>query len=62
MAALTRAAVHGPCSHLRDSEKQDRATLRAIVALLDRPQWGPDTLDAIAEALRAAGYRIRDAE
>jgi hypothetical protein len=46
----------------RDSEKQDRATLRAIVALLDRQQWGPDTLDAIAEALRAAGYRIRDAE
>jgi hypothetical protein len=46
----------------RDSERQARATLRAIVALLDRQQWGPDTLDAIADVLRAAGYRIRDAE
>lgn len=36
--------------------------LHAIVDLLDGVEWTPDTLDRIAEILRAAGYTIRDLE
>lgn len=39
-----------------------RQTLDAIVKLLDREEWGPDTLDAIAAELRAGGFEIRDPE
>lgn len=40
----------------------DRATLLAIVKLLDRQHWTPDTLDQIAAILRKGGFGIQDPE
>ena len=34
--------------------------LLRIQELLDGVEWSPDTLDEIAELLRANGYRVRD--
>lgn len=31
-----------------------------IAALLDGTEWGVDTLDRIAEIVRAAGFQVRD--
>lgn len=34
--------------------------LRAIARLLDGTEWEPETLEQIAEIVRAAGFEIRD--
>ena len=36
------------------------ATLHAIHALMDGREWSADTLQAIAETLTSAGFRIRE--
>jgi hypothetical protein len=59
---MAKRVVRTPRRRDRESQDRESVTLQAIVVLLDRKQWGPDTLDAIADVLRAAGYRIRDAE
>lgn len=37
-------------------------TLAAIARLLDRKEWDSDTLNAVADIIRAAGFQIRDPE
>lgn len=39
--------------------KADEALL-AIQELMDGVEWSADTLDHIADILRAAGYQVRD--
>lgn len=34
----------------------------AIAAMLDGKEWSVDTLDEIANVLRAAGYQVRDVD
>ena len=49
--------------HLADPERtldMLRDTVAAIVAELDGVEWSPDTLNAIADHLRAAGWAIRE--
>jgi|GEM_PF-6762732 len=36
--------------------------LDLITNLMDRKEWSPDTLDAIAEVVRTTGREIRDSE
>lgn len=36
--------------------------LAAIAQLLDRKVWDSDTLNAVADVIRAAGFQIRDPE
>lgn len=40
----------------------DHNALLEIQELMDGVTWSPDTLEAIAEVLGAAGYRVRDNE
>lgn len=44
--------------HHRDPSE----TLAAIAQLLDRKEWDSDTLNAVADAIRSAGFQIRDPE
>ena len=43
-----------------ESKPSIRQTLDAVVQQLDRKEWSPDTLDSIAELLRAGGFKIRE--
>lgn len=36
--------------------------LAAIAQLLDRKEWDSDTLNAVADVIRSAGFQIRDPE
>ena len=38
----------------------DRGAMRRIQRTLDGTEWTCDTLDVIAEIMRAAGYEIRE--
>lgn len=38
----------------------DRQTVDRIADLLDGNEWGPDTLEAVAEQVRRTGREIRD--
>jgi hypothetical protein len=38
----------------------DHDAMLAIQELMDGVEWSPDTLDAIAQIMVAAGYRLRD--
>lgn len=40
----------------------DSDAMLAIQELMDGVEWTMDTLDAIADILRKAGYRVRDLE
>lgn len=40
----------------------DHDAMLAIQREVDGVEWTPDTLDRIAEILRAAGYQVRDPE
>ena len=41
---------------------ETRHYLDEIASVMDGKEWSADTLDAIAEILRAAGFSIRDSE
>lgn len=41
---------------------ETRETLAAIAQLLDRKEWDSDTLNAVADVVRSAGFQIRDPE
>ena len=41
---------------------ETREALAAIAQLLDRKEWDSDTLNAVADVIRSAGYQIRDPE
>ena len=40
----------------------DHNALLRIQELLDGVEWTPDTLEAIADIVREAGYKVRDLE
>ena len=40
----------------------DHNALHRIQELLDGVEWTPDTLEAIADIVREAGYKVRDLE
>ncbi len=42
------------------STTKQREAFRKIQKLMDRKEWNADTLDGIADIMRAAGYPIRD--
>jgi hypothetical protein len=54
--------IDGGKAELRAYRDAREKVLLKIVAELDGKEWNADTLDAIAEILRADGYMIRDSE
>ena len=54
------AIWNGRGSKRSRQEREAGQTLQAIHANMDGKEWSPDTLDAIAEILRGAGFTIRE--
>lgn len=59
------AAIHDgvcECGHVLRTgvAAADVAALDRIAAVMSGEEWSPDTLDAIAEAVRSTGRHIRD--
>jgi hypothetical protein len=54
--------IDGGKAELRAYRDAREKVLLKIVAELDGKEWNADTVDAIAEILRADGYMVRDSE
>lgn len=52
--------IHSTARIGLSNRSHEAEALDAIHALVDGQEWSPDTLDAIAEALREAGYTISE--